>query len=140
VAKGKKTTNSIAIRDENQSPYDEKFKERVNDLLQALNHIELLDDLLTPFVSQLKTNFISVFFNKNCVVSLEQDSFTVTFSKVPERQVGLAPALVFNHIKQFVTFVRLRLDGPLSSVEGGETFLNRLGSSISAWLCDSLIR
>jgi hypothetical protein len=57
-----------------------------------------------------------------------------------EPDTGLEPAAVFTHVKQLVHFLRQRLDVPLSGAEGAETFLRRLGASLDAWLCDSLIR
>ena len=49
VSKGKKTTNSITIRGVSQPG---ESKERISELLQALNHMELLDALFANKLSQ----------------------------------------------------------------------------------------
>ena len=137
VSKGKKTTNSITIRGVSQPG---ESKERISELLQALNHMELLDDLLVPFVAQLKTNFISVFFSQSCRCEVTAETLTLTFSKLPEPESGLQPAVVFTKLKELVAFLQERLDVPLSGAEGAETLLQRLSASLSTWLCDTLIR
>jgi hypothetical protein len=138
-AKGKKTTHSIIVRDESSSDEDKKAKETMTELLQALSYIGLLDDMLVPFVGQLKSNFLAVFWSsRRCALHITPESFSLTVSREPD--TGLEPAAVFTHVKQLVHFLRQRLDVPLSGAEGAETFLRRLGASLDAWLCDSLIR
>ncbi len=139
-AKGKKTTHSIIVRDESSSDEDKKPKEKMTELLQALSHIGLLDDMLVPFVGQLKSNFLALFWSRCCALHITPESFSLTVSRGPDTDTGLEPAAVFTHVKQLVHFLRQRLDVPLSVAEGAETFLRRLGASLDAWLCDSLIR
>jgi hypothetical protein len=140
-AKGKKTTHSIIVRDESSSEGDKKTKETMTELLQALSHIGLLDDMLVPFVGQLKSNFLAVFWSsRRCALHITPESFSLTVSRELDTDTGLEPAAVFTHVKQLVHFLRQRLDVPLSGAEGAETFLRRLGASLDAWLCDSLIR
>jgi hypothetical protein len=137
-AKGKKTTHSIIVRDDSSSDEDKKPKETMTELLQALSHIGLLDDMLVPFAGQLKSNFLALFWSRRCALHITPESFSITVSREPD--TGLEPAAVFTHVKQLVHFLRQRLDVPLSGADGAEAFLRRLGASLDAWLCDSLIR
>jgi hypothetical protein len=142
VAKGKRTANTITIRVLDHPAADEEAsKEKITELLQALNHTELLDDLLVPFVAKLKTDFISVLFKKSCIFDATLETLTLTYSsKVAERESGLEPAVIFTQLRQLVHFLQERLNVELSSGEEMETFLQRLGRSLANWLCDSLIR
>ena len=137
--------NSLTIRV--TSDNKERPKESITELVQALANCQLLDDLLGPFVSHLKSHFITVLVNHSCSVDATPETLTVTYNSQPagpSSNARLQPGEVFTRLRHLVLFLEERLDVPLSNTvqeqEEPERLLQRLGASLSGWLCDTLIR
>jgi len=126
--------NIIFTSNELENKLDIKLElEQAGQLLQALNLSELLEEHLIKLNKNLKKFFLELILGKNCRLSMDNMSLTITQLTSDETPV---PSQVFQQVKEMFSFLCIHLE----SDDRNSSLMSLLSPLLAPWLSDQLVR